>query len=57
MNSCKSEKWYQYLYYTEHRAVNVERLEQIENVTGHETLDYVLRTLDILERSDAGHGA
>ena len=54
MNSCKSEKWYQYLYYTEHRAVNVERLEQIENVTGHETLDYVLRTLDILEQSDAG---
>jgi len=51
-HSYKTEKWYQYLYFTENRAVNVERVEAVGSITGRETLDYVLRTLEVLERSD-----
>lgn len=45
----ESERWLAYLYYTEHRGVNVERVESVEEVSGRETLCYVFRTLDILE--------
>ena len=43
------EKWYEYLYYTENSAVNIERVDKVSGITGHETLDYTLRTLDVLE--------
>ncbi|MBR5421079.1 MAG: methyltransferase [Lachnospiraceae bacterium] len=49
MKDHSSEKWYQYLYYTDNRAVNIERVETVSGITGHETLDYVLRSLRILE--------
>ena len=41
------EKWYEYLYYTEYSAVNIERVEKVGDITGRETLAYVLRTLAI----------
>ena len=44
------EKWYEYLYYTENVAVNIERVEKVEDITGRETLQYVLRTLSILDK-------
>ncbi|MBO7339354.1 MAG: methyltransferase [Lachnospiraceae bacterium] len=44
----KTEPWMSYLYYTEHHAVNMERVEVVEQVSGRETLSYVLRTLAIL---------
>ncbi len=43
------EKWYKYLYYTENVAVNIERVDVVEAITGRETLDYVLRTLKLLD--------
>ena len=43
------EKWYEYLYYTENSAVNIERIEKVGDITGRETLDYVMRTLAILD--------
>ena len=43
------EKWYEYLYYTENSAVNIERVEKLGDITGRETLDYVLRTLSIMD--------
>ena len=52
MKDHKDEQWYQYLYYTENDAVNIERVDTVEGITGHETLDYVLRTLDILEENE-----
>ena len=45
----KTEKWLSYLYYTEHHGINMERVEVVEQVSGRETLSYVLRTLEILE--------
>ena len=45
----EKEKWLSYLYYTENKSVNMERVEIVEQVSGKETLSYVLRTLDILE--------
>ncbi|MBP5732969.1 MAG: hypothetical protein J6W66_03960, partial [Lachnospiraceae bacterium] len=44
----KTEPWMSYLYYTEHHAVNMERVEVVEQVSGRETLSYVLRTLEVL---------
>ena len=52
MKSYMNEKWYQYLYYTENSAVNVERVETVAGITGRETLDYVLRTLAILDSEE-----
>ena len=49
MRDYREEKWFSYLYYTENRSVNVERVERVEGITGRETLDYVLRTLSILD--------
>lgn len=46
-----SEKWLQYLYYTENKGVNIERVEVVEEISGKETLSYVLKTLSILEKS------
>ncbi len=43
------ERWLSYLYYTENRSVNVERLESVEEVSGRETLCYVFHTLALLE--------
>ncbi len=45
----ENEKWLSLLYYTENKSVNMERVEIVEQVSGKETLSYVLRTLDILE--------
>ncbi|MBQ6094191.1 MAG: methyltransferase [Lachnospiraceae bacterium] len=45
----ETEKWLSYLYYTEHHGVNMERVESVEQVSGRETLSYVLRTLALLE--------
>ena len=45
----EKEAWLSYLYDTENRAVSVERLESVEQVSGRETLAYVFRTLRILE--------
>ena len=52
MKELIDEQWYQYLYYTENDAVNIERVDTVEGITGHETLDYVLRTLKILEENE-----
>ena len=48
------EKWLSYLYYTENKGVNIERVEAVEQISGKETLSYVLRTLDILDKNKAG---
>ena len=45
----EKERWLSYLYYTEHHGVNLERVESVEQVSGRETLSYVLRTLKLLE--------
>ncbi|MBQ7487405.1 MAG: aminotransferase class I/II-fold pyridoxal phosphate-dependent enzyme [Clostridia bacterium] len=45
----EEEKWLSYLYYTENHGINMERVEVVEQLSGRETLSYVLRTLDILE--------
>ena len=52
MTDLINEQWYQYLYYTENDAVNIERVDTVEGITGHESLDYVLRTLKILEDNE-----
>ena len=52
MNEYQKEKWYQYLYYTENSAVNIERVDTVSGITGRETLDYVLRTLSILDADE-----
>ena len=44
----ESKPWLSYLYYTENHAVNMERVEVVEQLSGHETLSYVFRTLAIL---------
>ena len=50
----ESEKWLSYLYYTENKGVNIERVDVVEQISGKETLSYVLRTLDILENNKSG---
>ena len=45
----KEEKWLQYLCITKNLSTNIERVEKISEITGRETLSYVLRTLEILE--------
>ena len=50
----EKERWLSYLYYTENKSVNMERVEVVEQVSGKETLSYVLRTLDILEADHKG---
>ena len=52
MTDLTNEQWYQYLYYTENDEVNIERVDTVEGITGHESLDYVLRTLKILEDNE-----
>ncbi|MCR4597615.1 MAG: methyltransferase [Acetatifactor sp.] len=44
----EQKPWLSYLYYTENHAVNMERVEVVEQVSGRETLSYVFRTLSIL---------
>lgn len=51
MELLNKEKWLYYLVLTNNNAVNLERVSVIEKVTGKETLDYVFRTLNILETS------
>lgn len=46
----KTERWLYYLCITEQNAVNVERVLAIKDITGQETLHYVLRTLELLEQ-------
>lgn len=46
----KSERWLYYLCLTEQNAINVERVSAIKDITGQETLQYVLRTLALLEQ-------
>ncbi|MBO4291486.1 MAG: methyltransferase [Lachnospiraceae bacterium] len=45
----ENEKWLSYLYYTEYHGVNMERVDVVEQISGRETLSYVLRTLEILQ--------
>lgn len=45
----KKEKWLYYLCITNNNATNIERVSSIKEITGKETLYYVLKTLDILE--------
>lgn len=45
----EKEAWLSFLYYTEHHGINMERVEVVEQVSGRETLSYVLRTLALLE--------
>lgn len=49
MELLNKEKWLYYLVLTNNNAINLERVSIIEKVTGKETLDYVFRTLNILE--------
>lgn len=49
----ENEAWLSYLYYTEHHGINMERVEVVEQVSGRETLSYVLRTLEVLEEDYA----
>ncbi|MBQ2101135.1 MAG: methyltransferase [Lachnospiraceae bacterium] len=44
----EQKPWMSYLYYTENHAVNMERVDVVEQVSGRETLSYVFRTLSIL---------
>ena len=46
-----SEKnpWLSYLVLTDNVYVNAERIESVGSVSGKETLEYVFRTLDILD--------
>lgn len=46
----KQHRWLYYLCITEHNAINVERVSAISDITGKETLLYVLRTLELLEQ-------
>ena len=50
------EKWYEYLFFTENVAVNIERVDKVEDISGRETLQYVLRTLGILDNVAARDG-
>ena len=45
----KKERWLYYLCITNNNATNIERVSSIREITGKETLHYVLKTLDILE--------
>lgn len=45
----ETEPWLSYLYYTEHQGISMERVDVVEQLSGRETLSYVLRTLEILE--------
>lgn len=45
----KQERWLYYLAITNNNAINCERVESINSITGQETLDYVMRTLEALE--------
>lgn len=48
----EEEPWLKYLVLTDNDAVNRERVDSIDSITGRETLDYVFRTLDILDDLD-----
>lgn len=45
----KKERWLYYLAITKNNATNTERVNAVSDITGKETLQYVLRTLDILD--------
>lgn len=45
----KANPWLKYILITKNRAVNAEYVQSISSITGTETADYVLRTLEILE--------
>lgn len=45
----KKEIWLKYLCITENVSANIERLKTISSITGKETLEYVFKTLEILE--------
>lgn len=45
----KRNPWLKYLLITKNNSVNTERVSSISSITGMETADYVLRTLDILD--------
>ena len=46
----KQHRWLYYLCVTEQSAVNVERVSAMKDITGTETLQYVLRCLGLLEQ-------
>jgi hypothetical protein len=41
--------WLKYLTETGHVYVNAERMESVEHISSHETVMYVMRTLDVLD--------
>lgn len=43
-------KWLEYLCKTHENSINVERVKAVRDITGYETLQYVFRTLSILEQ-------
>lgn len=45
----RQERWLYYLAITNNNATNCERVESINSITGQETLDYVMKTLEALE--------
>ncbi|MBO4653843.1 MAG: methyltransferase [Lachnospiraceae bacterium] len=50
-----SNPWLALLTETEHVYVNAERIESVGTISGRETLDYVMRSLDILQEiADTG---
>lgn len=59
----RSNPWLALLTETEHVYVNTERIESVGTISGRETLDYVMRSLDILQEivdsgqlADDAHG-
>jgi len=46
----ESEEWLSYLYYTENHGISMEHVKVVEQVSGRETLSYVLRTLKLLKK-------
>ena len=48
-NILKQEKWLSYLCITKNNAINIERVASVSDITGKETLEYVFRSLSILE--------
>lgn len=51
-NVLKKEKWLMYLYLTNEKKVNLERIESISEISENSVLNYVEKTLQILDSID-----
>lgn len=47
--------WLKYLVETDNIYVNAERVDSMVNISGRETIEYVMRTLDILDEDKKGN--